>query len=134
MNDHVGSGNALVVGATGLIGSAIVRRLLDTGWSVTATARSPKAADWAADALDGARVEIVPDLLEPGAVDALFEPTPPDVLVSTAGLMSARGVDAAKAIVDGNLTTTTVLLDACVRGDVGRAIVFGSGFEYRSVF
>lgn len=43
--------NAVLVGGTGLIGRAVARRLVDAGWTVTATGRNPAnlPADLAAD-------------------------------------------------------------------------------------
>ncbi|MBN9429592.1 MAG: NAD-dependent epimerase/dehydratase family protein [Burkholderiales bacterium] len=54
--------HALVVGATGVVGSAIARRLVDTGsWDVTCATRSGDAIDGAAglsiDLLDAAAIE-----------------------------------------------------------------------------
>jgi uncharacterized protein YbjT (DUF2867 family) len=37
---------ALVTGATGLVGSHIVERLARDGWSVRAMVRDPQAARW----------------------------------------------------------------------------------------
>ena len=39
-----GQGHAVVMGATGLVGAALVRQLLDDGWEVTATIRDATAA------------------------------------------------------------------------------------------
>lgn len=119
-----------MIGATGLIGSAISRALVDAGWDVTATARSQASADWAADALDGARIALAPDLLDQGAVDAVVGDAKPDVVISCAGVMSAAGPGGVKAMIDGNVVTTALVLEASVRGGARRAFVFGSGFEY----
>lgn len=40
-----GKGAALVIGATGGIGLAVTRRLLDAGWTVAGVSRSPAAVD-----------------------------------------------------------------------------------------
>ena len=54
----------------------------------------------------------------------------PDVVVNCISTNPTSGNDAARAYGSMNVTAVAVALDACVRSDVGRAIVFGSGFEY----
>ena len=122
--------SALVVGATGLVGSAVTRRLLDGGWAVTATARSESVAERAADAFFGATVEILPTLLDGAAFDSILASSRPDVVISCAGLLPARGMDGPRQLVDVNVTATAVLLDACRRSRTQRVLTFGSGFEY----
>jgi nucleoside-diphosphate-sugar epimerase len=125
-----GPGHAVVMGATGLVGSALVRQLLDDGWEVTATVRDMVAAARVADALQDARVVILTDALDGDAVAAVLGESRPDVVVNCISTNPIGGSDAARAYGSMNVTAVAVALDACVRSDVGRAIVFGSGFEY----
>lgn len=126
-----GPGRAAVIGAAGLVGSALARRFLDDGWEVTATVRDAGSAAQVADALEGAQVATLADALDGDAVSALLEEFRPQVVISCVGVLSGSGSGAARAYVDGNITVVAVTLDACVRTGVGRAIVLGSGFEYR---
>lgn len=61
--------HALVVGASGIVGSATSRLLADQGWQVTGLARNPKAADnitpLAADLLDPASLATALEGLKP---------------------------------------------------------------------
>jgi nucleoside-diphosphate-sugar epimerase len=125
-----GPGHAVITGATGLVGSALVRRLLDDGWSVTATVRSLDAAARIEEALRGARITELVDALDCAAVLAILSDHHPDIVFNcVSSNPSARG-DAARAYGDGNLTVVAVILDACRRAGIGRAVVFGSGSEY----
>jgi len=123
-------GRALVLGATGLAGSALVRRFLDDGWAVSATVRSLEAAARIEDALRGARIIQLVDALDCAAVLALLLDEPPDVLVNCVSSNPMVTGDAARVYGDGNLTAVAVALDACRRAGINRAIVFGSGSEY----
>ena len=123
-------GRAVVIGATGLVGSALVRELLDHGWEVTATARDVRSAAWAAGALQGAHVATLVDALDGEAVGTLLRECRPQVVINCVGLLTGTGAGAARALGDANSTVVAVALDACLRSDVGRAVVLGSGFEY----
>jgi UDP-glucose 4-epimerase len=125
-----GPGRAAVIGATGLVGSALARQLLDDGWEVTATVRDAGSAEWVADALRGAQVATLANLLDGEAVGALLRECRPRVVFNCVGVLSGSGPGAARAYGDGNVTAVAVILDACARSEVGRAIVLGSGFEY----
>jgi nucleoside-diphosphate-sugar epimerase len=125
-----GPGRALVIGATGLVGSALVRRLLDDGWEVTATVRATTSAARVADALRDAHIVTLADALDGDAVVALLGECRPDVVVTCISTNPTKNSDAARAYGGMNVTAVAVALDACVRSDVGRAVVFGSGFEY----
>ena len=75
-------GSALVLGAGGLAGSALVRRLVDEGWTVTATVRAAAAARRVADALGGARVATFDDPLDRAAILRLLERARPEIVFS----------------------------------------------------
>jgi nucleoside-diphosphate-sugar epimerase len=125
-----GPGRATVLGATGFVGSSVVRQFLDDGWDVTAIVRDARPVAWVADALQGAQIAKLPDALDGDAVGALLRKNRSDVVVNCIGALSGSGFGAPRVFADANITAVAVLLDACVRADVGRAIVLGSGFEY----
>jgi dTDP-glucose 4,6-dehydratase len=118
------------MGATGLVGSALVRQLLDDGWEVTATIRDTTPSARVVDALQDARLVTLADALDGGAVSSLLVESHPDVVVNCISTNPTGGNDAARAYGSMNVTAVAVALDACVRSGVGRAVVFGSGFEY----
>jgi nucleoside-diphosphate-sugar epimerase len=125
-----GPGHALVMGATGLVGSALVRQLLDDGWEVTATVRDMAAAGRVAEAVQHARVVALADALDRDAVASVLGESRPDVVVTCISTNPTSSSDAARVYGSMNVTAVAVALDACVRSNVGRAVVFGSGFEY----
>ena len=127
-----GPGRALVMGATGLVGSALVRRLLDDGWEVTATVRDATCSRAGSRRhCEDARVATLADALDGDAVVAVLEESRPDVVVTCISTNPTGRSDAARAYGGMNVTAEAVALDACVRSDVGRAVVFGSGFDTR---
>jgi nucleoside-diphosphate-sugar epimerase len=125
-----GPGHATVIGANGLVGSALTRQFHDEGWEVTAVVRGAGSVARVADALRGVRVATLADALDGEAVGRLLRDCRPQVVVNCIGVLSSSGPGAAQRYGDANITAVAVTLDACVRSDVGRAIVLGSGFEY----
>lgn len=125
-----GPGHALVMGATGLVGSALVRQLLEDGWEVRATVRDMTAAARVADALQDARVVILPDALDGDAVAAVLGEGRPDVVFNCVGKNPSSARDAARGYGEANVAATAVTLDECARLGIERVIVFGSGLEY----
>jgi nucleoside-diphosphate-sugar epimerase len=123
-------GRLLVVGATGLVGSAVVRRAVDDGWEVTATVRDPQAAAGIADVLDGARVAALPEALDADRVRGVLRESRPEVVVNCVSINPTAGSGAPRAYADGNVTAVAVLLDSCVHEGVPRTILLGSGSEY----
>ncbi|HRY27495.1 MAG: SDR family oxidoreductase [Geminicoccaceae bacterium] len=70
-------GTALVVGATGIIGSAVARRLIAEGWTVHGLARNPKSE------IEGL-LPVAADLLEPASLAAaLADVAPAHVFLAT---------------------------------------------------
>lgn len=125
-----GPGHGVVMGATGLVGSALVRRLLDDGWEVTATVRDTAAAANVADALRDARVVTLADALDGDAVAAILGECRPDVVFNCVGKNMNSGRNAARGYGEANVTVTAVTLDECARFGIERVIVFGSAWEY----
>jgi GDPmannose 4,6-dehydratase len=107
---------AIVTGATGQDGYYLVRRLLDGGWTVHATARDAAAAM----ALFGAheRLRVEPrDLHDPGPLCALVGEVRPEELYNLAGASSVGASFAdPRATWDSNAHVVVHLLDA-VRTD-----------------
>jgi UDP-glucose 4-epimerase len=123
--------SVLVIGASGLVGSSLVPAFLAQGWRVTATIRSPGARSSLGDALDDASIAVVADTRDSGALQSAIDVAEPDVVINCVSRNQSGGDDAARAYTEGNVTTLAVALDACVRRGIARAIVFGSGFEYK---
>jgi nucleoside-diphosphate-sugar epimerase len=118
---------ALVTGATGLVGSHIVERLLRDGWSVRGLARS----DASKEALRHAGAEAVTgDLLDLGSLRAASDGV--DVIFHTAAAITQRGgweayrrlnVDGTNAIIDAAERAGARLLhlsSVAVYGSTGR--------------
>jgi short-subunit dehydrogenase len=92
MSVELQNSTALVTGATGGIGQAIVRALRDRGANVIASGRKREVLDAMADELD--RVEpLVADLCDPAQVSALVEGRRIDVLVANAALPASGRLD-----------------------------------------
>lgn len=120
---------ALVVGATGLVGSAVTDKLIKDGWQVTATARSAESVRWAGDALLGAQMLMLTDMLDDLAVGSALNESRPTVVISCVGALPVAD-GATRDLLHSNVTATAVLLDACAQFGVGRIVLLGSGFEY----
>lgn len=77
---------ALVTGATGMLGSYLVERLQDEGWSVRALCRRPERADW----LASRGVELVAgDLLAPASLHRAARGC--DAILHAAAVVGTRG-------------------------------------------
>jgi nucleoside-diphosphate-sugar epimerase len=115
---------ALVLGATGFIGSHVVRALLDRGHAVTALVRAGSPGMW--------RLAPLRD-----AIQVLPFPGPERGSLPKADLcfnLASHGVDgrssAPESLGEGNLGIALRLMEDCVRCGVRRFIHAGSGFEY----
>ena len=87
---------ALVTGATGGIGQAIVRALHDRGATVIASGRKREVLDELAAGLQGVE-PLVADLSDPAQVSALVEGRRIDVLVANAALPASGRLDSFSA-------------------------------------
>lgn len=121
---------ALVTGATGLVGSHIVERLLADGWTVRALVRDPRAASW----LGGAGAEVTRgDLADAASLRAATAGC--HTVFHCAALIAATGDWASfqRANIDG---TRAVVGAAAAAGarlvHTSSVAVYGSAARYRS--
>lgn len=121
---------ALVTGATGLVGSHVIERLLREGWGVRALVRDPDAATW----LASRHVELVPgDVLDATAFTGAARGC--DVIFHTAAaITSTGGWEPYRAL---NLDGTRNAIDAAKGAGarlmhVSSVAVYGPGMRYRS--
>jgi dolichol-phosphate mannosyltransferase len=120
---------ALVTGAGGFVGAALVRHLLARGDRVTAVVR-PGSPLWRLDDVgDDVRVELV-DLTDQDATSAVVARGRPDWLFHLAAHGAYSWQDDLNRMIAVNFAATAVLLDAFAKAD-GRAFVHaGSSSEY----
>jgi UDP-glucose 4-epimerase len=121
---------ALVAGATGFVGSAVVRRLVAGGWRVVAPVRRASADRHRLVGLSGLDVVEVD-----GYTVAELRPAfavRPEVVFNLASAGVAGGADP-DDIVAGNVTLTLNLLRAAGEVGVRRFVHTGSCFEYAAV-
>ncbi|WP_437750983.1 NAD-dependent epimerase/dehydratase family protein [Sorangium sp. So ce1389] len=128
-------GSAVVTGATGFIGSALVRRLLEGGCAVVA-AGPARSAGWArlSRLPPGQRLRQLP--LERLTRDALLDGVgdePPDVIFHLASAGVNPGERAPGALLEGNVGALVATLEASARWGGTRVIFTGSCSEYSAV-
>lgn len=112
--------NALVTGASGLIGANLVRALLAEGHSVRAFVRATSNLRW----LQGLPVEIVTgDILQPDSLAAAAQGC--DVLYHAAAVFSYWGVDP-DAMQQVAVTGTQNVVDAAQKAGVRRMVLTSS--------
>lgn len=123
--------HVLLTGATGTIGAALARRLVEGGARVTLVARTPAALHGLATAVGGTAVEA--DLCDPEGLEGLVERVesgqgPVDVLLNnagaeTTGLVTDLSAQELRRTVDLNLTAPLELCRQVIPGMLAR----GSG-------
>ncbi|MFB9894425.1 NAD-dependent epimerase/dehydratase family protein [Planobispora takensis] len=114
-----------MTGATGFIGSHLVRRLTGMGAEVHAVSRRPRDAEYG-------EVWHVADLRDPRATAGLFDSARPDVVVHLASEVNgARNVETVLLTMENNLTTTVNLLSAASGAPDVRMLLTGSSEEPR---
>ena len=131
---------ALVTGASKGIGAACARALSDAGHRVALVARDEVALGRAAESLPGESLVVPADLVEPGAIDAVFarveeEWGPVEILVLTPGPRCPRPLvqttdEDWQRMLDLNLTAPfrclRRALPSMTEGGFGRVVVIAS--------
>ncbi|WP_437313010.1 NAD-dependent epimerase/dehydratase family protein [Sorangium sp. So ce385] len=128
-------GRAVVTGATGFIGSALVRRLLAGGCEVVAAAPA-RPSGWArlSRPSPGPRLRQLP--LERLTRDALLDAVgdaPPDAVFHLASAGVNPRERAPDALLEGNVGALVATLEAAARWGGARVVFTGSCSEYSAV-
>ncbi|XXX72381.1 NAD(P)-dependent oxidoreductase [Sorangium sp. So ce134] len=128
-------GKAVVTGATGFIGSALVRRLLAGGCDVVATAPA-RPSGWArlSRLTPGQRLRQLP--LERLTRDALLDAVgdePPDAVFHLASAGVNPRERAPCGLLEGNVGALVATLEAAARWGGARVVFTGSCSEYSAV-
>lgn len=114
----------LVAGATGVLGSRVVVRLLEAGHDVYGTSRSARRAE----ALGGGAVGLVMDALDPQSVERAVDEAQPDAIIHELTDLAQADFGAnARLRVDG----TRNLVDVARRRGVARMVAQSISWAYR---
>jgi nucleoside-diphosphate-sugar epimerase len=121
---------ALVTGATGFVGSHLVRRLVREGHAVHALCR-PRSDPWRIlDVLADVRVH-TPSLLDTEEIRSVVQAIRPDYIFHLAAAPVVAGVTAGEAdVVALNFLGTVNVIDACEGVDYLGLVTTGDAFEY----
>ncbi len=125
-------GTILVAGATGAVGTPLVRQLLDGGWRVYGTTRDARQAD----ALRRAGVEaLVVDVFDAPALDAAFLSARPDAVVhQLTDLPAVRTPESLSAAIGRNARLrregTRNLVQAAQASGCGRIVAQSIAWAY----
>jgi nucleoside-diphosphate-sugar epimerase len=119
---------AAVVGATGFVGSHIVKRLLASGYGVNCASRNPERAQWLKGLSEDGGDEVAIHRLvltpngpqDPGALDALVK--------NCSSVFFAAGFETqAPETIDFMVNNCLACIDAASRNGVGAVVVTSSG-------
>lgn len=121
------SGNlVLVTGATGFIGSWIIKNLLDQGYSVIGTVRSEDKGKILTETYQSVKFSVIHDLSIPNVYDHVFKDHS-DIayVIHTASPVLASSTDIKKEIIDPAVHGTKSLLSAAKEfGKMSRRLFF----------
>lgn len=123
------SGSVLVTGATGFVGSCLVRRLVREGYEVHILVRRDSNR-WRIADLSGRMVEHLCDLKDAAVVTACIEAVRPEVICHLATYGGFASQQENRTIVEANLLGTMNLLRACEQSGFRLFINTGSSSEY----
>lgn len=120
----------LVTGATGFVGSNLVRRLIDTGYDVNIISRKSSNKWRIIDLLPKLR-EYSVDLLDYNQLCTIVQQINPDVIFHLATLGIYGGIHSpAKDVFEANVFGTMNLINACSNVDYKCFVNTGSSSEY----
>jgi UDP-glucose 4-epimerase len=115
---------ALVTGASGFIGRALCRRLVNDGVVVVGMARNPMSAP-----IDGV-TWVLGDLAEPGAATRVVAESEADVVYHLAGAVTgSRALESVQPTLATNLLAAVSMLEAVTAARCERVVLIGSGDE-----
>ncbi len=117
----------LVTGASGFVGSVLVRRLLSDGHAVHALVR-PGSERWRLDGLDVPLVEV--DLADGAAVTDTVAAVRPEWIFHLAAHGAYASQKDLRQMVESNLLGTIYLVDACLESGFETLVNTGSSSEY----
>jgi UDP-glucose 4-epimerase len=113
--------SALVTGASGFIGRALVRRLVDANVDVVCTSRQPRVAA-------GPERWRIGDPSDAQFVDDLVGAVRPDVIYHLGGAVTgSRALEAVLPTFYGNLLSAIILMRAATEFGCERVVLLGSG-------
>jgi nucleoside-diphosphate-sugar epimerase len=121
--------SVLVTGATGFVGSCLVRRLVVEGYDVHIVVRRDSAR-WRIGDLSGKMVEHHCDLRDAAAVERLTDSVRPEIICHLATYGGFASQQDNRTIVEANLLGTMNLLRACEKTGFRLFINTGSSSEY----
>jgi nucleoside-diphosphate-sugar epimerase len=129
MEDLTAFSPALVTGASGFVGSCLVRRLAEARIAVHATMR-PVAHPWRLRGLEGRITLHGVDLTDADAVDHLFRQIRPRAVFHLAAHGGCEAHDEARRILCTNILGTEHVLSSARAGGVALFVNAGSSSEY----
>jgi len=133
----------LLTGASGFIASHILAQLLEQGYKVTATVRSPSKAqqilDLHPDWKENVTFAFVPDVIAPGAFNELFKSQTPgfSYIIHTASPVTFTVEDVKRDLIDPAVRGTTEILKAAHEfggRQVKRLVLLGSAVAIMNSF
>jgi nucleoside-diphosphate-sugar epimerase len=121
---------ALVTGATGFVGSHLVRRLVRDGVVVHALCRTSSNFWRLEDVLPRIRTHVI-DLTDGPGLSTLLRALKPEHVFHLASATVVAGAEAGRSdLVSANLLGTINLIDACDAFDLRGFVCTGDSFEY----
>jgi nucleoside-diphosphate-sugar epimerase len=130
MNDGTNSTRAaLVTGASGFVGSHLVRRLIREGWEVSVLARDPARVAEVLPQLPSSTIHHYGGSAE--SIQGALEAARPDVVFHLAShFVAEHGQQDIEPLIDANIRLGLHLLEAMTRAGVRRLINTGTAWQH----